>query len=164
MSLADLIRGKKALDKFATATPATFATPKPEERRTVATVAGVAVAIPADSIPETPVKVETSDTATASHWWRFHYSNREPKEASYWPTLNEAEALEGELDAISAEPFEPTRRQPDEPLSEDEEIEIREWLTYIGESDEAMIAVALEQCRTDADARDAFLRMAREKK
>ena len=65
--------------------------------------------------------------------------------------------------AISAEPFEPIRRQPDEPLSEDEEIEIREWLTYIGESDEAMIRVALEQCRTDADAREAFLRMTREK-
>ena len=101
---------------------------------------------------------------TTSHWWRFHYANREPKEASYWPMVNEAEALEGEPDAISAEPFEPIPRQPDEPLSEDEEIKIREWLTYIGETDEAMITVALEQCRTDVEARDAFLRMTREKK
>ena len=160
MSLVDLIRGKKAPDQFGTATPATLATPEPGEKATVATVATVAVAIPADSIPETPVKAGTSNTATVSHWWRFHYSNREPKEASYWPTVNETEALEGEPDAISAEPFEPTRRQPDEPLSEDEEIEIREWLTYIGETDEAMITVALEQCRTDAEAREAFLRMA----
>ena len=99
---------------------------------------------------------------TTSHWWRFHYSNRESKEASYWPMVNEAEALEGEPDAISAEPFEPIRGQPDEPLSEDEEIEIREWLTYIGETDEAMIRVAIEQCRTDANAREAFLRNGRE--
>jgi hypothetical protein len=164
MSLVDLIRGKKVRDKLATATPATFATPKPEERQTVATVATVAVAIPADSIPATPVKAGTSDTTSAFQWWRFHYSNREPKEASYCPTVNEAEALEGEPDAIYAEAFEPARRQPDGLLSENEEIEVREWLTYIGESDEAMIAVALKQCRTDADARDAFLQMAREKK
>lgn len=164
MSLIDLIRGKKVRDKLATATPATVATPKLEERRTVATVATVAVAIPTAPIPGTPAKAGTSDTATSSHWWRFHYSNREPKEASYCPTVNEPEALEGEPDAIYAEPFEPTRRQPDRPLSKDEEIEMREWLMYIGESDEAMIAAALEQCCTDADARDAFLRMAREKK
>ena len=92
---------------------------------------------------------------TTSRSWRFHYSNREPKEASYWPPVSEAEALEGESDAISAEPFEPARQQPDEPLSEDEEIEFHEWLAEKGE---AMIREALEECRTDEE-RDAILRM-----
>ena len=44
MSLAKLIAGKSAPDKFATATPATVATQEGERGRTVATVATVAVA------------------------------------------------------------------------------------------------------------------------
>ncbi|SCY42382.1 hypothetical protein SAMN05216420_10635 [Nitrosospira sp. Nl5] len=159
MSLKDLIRGKKAHDKFATATPATFATPTPEERQAVATVATVAVAIPADPIPKTLVSVGTSDTAIAYHWWRFHYSNREPKEASYWPPVNEAEALVGEPDAISAEPFEPVRRQPDEPLTEKDEALIRVWLARINETDDETIQAVLDQCRGDADARASFIRL-----
>lgn len=46
MSLANLIRGKSVPDKFATATPATFATQERERGRTVASVATVAVASP----------------------------------------------------------------------------------------------------------------------
>jgi hypothetical protein len=44
MSLAELIRGNRATNKFATATPATLATRTAEKGRTVATVATVAVA------------------------------------------------------------------------------------------------------------------------
>jgi hypothetical protein len=161
MSLADLIK-KRNIRKSAIANPANDANEKQAMGEPLAKLATLALARAANDEASLG-KVGAGDTATTSHWWRFHYSNQEPKEASYWPLVNEAEALEGEPDAISAEPFEPTRRQPYEPLSEDEEIEIRASLTYIGESDEAMIAVALEQCRTDADARDAFLRMTREK-
>jgi hypothetical protein len=159
MSLADLIK-KRNIRKSAIANPANVANEKQAMGESLATLALAKAA----NDEASPRKVGAGDTATTSHWWRFHYSNREPKEASYWPPVNEAEALEGEPEAISAEPFEPIRRQPDEPLSENEGIEIREWLTYIGETDEAMITVVtLEQCRTDADAREAFLRMAREK-
>jgi hypothetical protein len=59
MSLADLIRGK-TLAPFATATPATFATHKPANGPTVATVATVTVASP----PEEPAK--TSPTASVT--------------------------------------------------------------------------------------------------
>src|SRR5690348_3799721 len=154
MSLADLIK-KRRIGKSAIANPANVANEKQPTGESLAELATLALAKAADD--EAPLlKVDAGDTATTSHWWRFRYSNREPKEASYWPSVNEAEALEGEPEAISAEPFEPIRRQPDEPLSENEGIEIREWLTYIGETDEAMITVTLEQCRTDADAREAF--------
>ena len=67
MSLADLIRGKSARDKFATATSATFATLAGERGRTVASVATVAVANPHKPIPEpipaSPAKVGAGGAA-----------------------------------------------------------------------------------------------------
>jgi hypothetical protein len=159
MSLVDLIRGKNTPDKFETATPATFATQGTEKGRTVASVATVAVAVSADAIPEIPVKGGTSDTMTISRWWRFHYGDREPKDVAYSPPVNHGEALAGEPDAISAEPFEPARWKPDGPLSTEEEAKIRKWLTHIGEADEAVV---LEQCRTDADARRAYLQQVKD--
>jgi hypothetical protein len=161
MSLADLIK-KRRISKSAIANPANVANEKQPTGESLAELATLALA-DAASDEVSHRTVGAGDTATTSYWWRFHYANREPKEASYSPSVNEAEALEGEPEAICAEPFEPTRRHPDASLGEDEEIEIREWLTSIGETDEAMIRVALEQCRTDADARAAFLRMARGK-
>lgn len=62
MSLARLIKGNSDPARFATATPATFATPRAEGRRTVATVATVAVA---KSENEKPEKVGAGCTATA---------------------------------------------------------------------------------------------------
>ncbi|WON74234.1 hypothetical protein [Nitrosospira sp. Is2] len=162
MSLADLIK-KRNIRKSAIANPANDANEKQATDESLAKLATLALASVGNNEASLR-KVGASDTATTSHWWRFNYSNHELTEASYWPPVSEAEALEGEPEAISAEPFEPIPRQPDEPFSKDEEIEIREWLTYVGETDEAMIAVALEQCCTDADAREAFLRTAREKK
>jgi hypothetical protein len=162
LSLKDLIRGKRVSDKFTAATSATFATPKPEEGQIVADVADVAVAIPTKAEPAIQ-KSDCADPAnatTASPWWRFHYTEREPKEVMYSPPVNQAEALSGEPDAISAEPFEPTLRKPDGPLSMEEEVEIRGWLASIGETDEVMIAAVLGQCNTDADARQAYLQRA----
>ena len=62
MSLSNLIRGKSEPARFATAIPATFATPRAESGRTVATVATVAVA---KSEHEKPAKVGADGTATA---------------------------------------------------------------------------------------------------
>jgi hypothetical protein len=161
LSLKDLIRGKKALDTAATV--ATFATQKPEEGQTVANVATVAVANPAKPNPASQIsdRAGVDNATTASPWWRFHYAEREPKEVMYSPPVNHAEAVSGEPDAISAEPFVPTLRKPDEPLSMEEEAEIREWLASIGETDEAMIATVLRKCKIDADARKGFLQEAR---
>jgi hypothetical protein len=156
LSLKDLIRGKRVPDNFATATPATVATPKPEKGQPVADVATVAVAIPTKANPAIQIIDGADDTASVSPWWRFHYINCDPKEVMYSPPVNHAEALSGEPDAISAEPFVPALEKPDEPLSMEEEAEIRGWLASIGETDEGMIAAVLEQCNTDAEARRAF--------
>ncbi len=60
MSLSNLIRAKSEPAKFATAIPATSATPRAESVRTVASVATVAVA---KSESEKPEKVGAGDTA-----------------------------------------------------------------------------------------------------
>ena len=62
MSIAQLIRGKSAPDKFATATPATAATATTGMSVSVATVATVAVASSSG---------EVSDAATAAQWARL---------------------------------------------------------------------------------------------
>jgi hypothetical protein len=67
-----------------------------------------------------------------------------------------AEILEWYSDAIAAEPFEPTIRQPSAPMSADDEQAIRAWLALIEETDPATIAEVLSQCQRDADARGYF--------
>ena len=107
-------------------------------------------------------KADNGNADISSRWWRFHYTDREPKEASYSPAATHAHALAGEPDAITAEAFEPIRQLPDKPLSEEDEASVRALLAGIGEADEGMITVALEQCRTGQDARDAFLQLAKQ--
>jgi hypothetical protein len=97
----------------------------------------------------------------ASCWWRFHYADRHSKEACYCPPASQDHALAGEPDAITAEAFEPVLQEPDEPLSEKDKAVIRSLLADIGEDDEG-IALALEKCRTNQDARDAFLKLAKQ--
>jgi len=48
------------------------------------------------------------------------------------------------------------------PMTADEESAIRAWLTHIEETDAAIIAIVLGQCRADVDARGYFLRQAGE--
>ncbi|MCX7165701.1 MAG: hypothetical protein NTV11_05445 [Rhodocyclales bacterium] len=48
------------------------------------------------------------------------------------------------------------------PMTAHEEAAIRAWLVYIGENDPATIDVVLNQCSTDADALDYFMRRAGE--
>ncbi|WON72880.1 hypothetical protein [Nitrosospira sp. Is2] len=122
--------------------------------------------------PDTPVTREKCNAedvlqkaahganGTASQWWRFHYTDREPKEASYSPAATHAEAMAGEPDAIKAEPFKPLLREPNAPLSQEEETTILDWLERINETDEVIISAALHQCQTDQDARDFFIGLA----
>lgn len=82
------------------------------------------------------------------------------KEASYSPAATHAEAMTGEPDAVSAEPFEPLLREPNGPLSEKEETVLLNWLKRIDETDETMIRAMLRQCQTHQEARDFFLGLA----
>lgn len=102
------------------------------------------------------MKVGASDTATASRWWLIHYRDRDPVEVACCPEATHAEILEQHPDAVAAEPFTPTIRQPSAPLTASEETTIRAWLALIEETDPATIAEVIGQCQRDADARDYF--------
>jgi hypothetical protein len=108
-------------------------------------------------------EVANVKTDILSRWWRFHYADRRPKDAFYCPPVTRAEALAGEPGAINAESFEPTPRQPDEPLSETDKATIRKWLADIDETDEDIINAVLNQCQTDEEAREAFLQLAEDR-
>ena len=156
MSLSNLIRRKSEPVGFATATPATFATQEGERGRTVASVATVAVAKSPQGQTAPPAKVGAGDTATASRWWLIHYPDRDPVEVACCPEATHADILERHPDAVAAEPFTPTIRQPSAPLTASEETAIRAWLALIEETDPATIAEVIGQCQRDADARDYF--------
>ena len=160
MSLSNLIRRKSEPVGFATATPATFATQEAERGRTVASVATVAVAKFPQGQTAPPAKVGAGDTATASRWWLIHYLDRDSLEVACCPKATHADILERHPDAVAAEPFTPTIRQPSAPLTASEETAIREWLALIEETDPATIAEVIGQCQRDADARDYFTRRA----
>ncbi|SBT04588.1 hypothetical protein PROAA_1310006 [Candidatus Propionivibrio aalborgensis] len=102
------------------------------------------------------VKVCAGDTATASRWWLIHYHDRDPMEIACCPEATHAEILERHPDAVAAEPFTPTIRQPSAPLTAGEETAIRAWLALIEKTDPASIAEVIGQCQRDADARDYF--------
>src|ERR1035437_3674136 len=107
MSLSSLIRGKSEPVRFATATVATFATPRQERGRTVASVATVTVAKSPQGQTATPAKVGAGDPVTAARWWLIHFIDRDPVKIACCPEATHAEILEWHPDAIAAEPFEP---------------------------------------------------------
>ena len=156
MSLSNLIRRKSEPVGFAIATPATFATQEGERGRTVASVATVAVAKSPQGQTAPPAKVSPGDTATASRWWLIHFPDRDPVEVSCTPPATHADILERHPDAVAAEPFTQTIRQPSAPLTASDETAIRAWLALIEETDPATIAEVMGQCQRDADARDYF--------
>jgi hypothetical protein len=155
MSLLSRLREKQA-GKIATATPATIATQEGVRGRTVASVATVTVAKSPQGETAPPAKVGAGDTATASRWWLIHYLDRDPVEVACCHEATHAEILERHRDAVAAEPFTPTIRQPSAPLTACEEVAIRAWLALIEETDPATIAEVIGQCQRDADARDYF--------
>lgn len=156
MSLSNLIRRKSEPVGFATATPATFATQEGKRGRTVASVATVAVANSPQEQTAPPAKVGAGGTATASRWWLIHYPDRDPVEVACCPEATHADILERHPDAVAAEPFTQTIRQPSAPLTASDETAIRAWLALIEETDPATLAEVIGQCQRDADARDYF--------
>ncbi len=147
---------EKRNGNLATAIPAISATQPKEEAATVARIATVAVANPTSGKTAPPAKVGAGDTATASRWWLIHYPDRDPVEVTCCPDATHAEILERHPDAVAAEPFTPTIRQPSAPLTASDETAIRAWLALIEETDPATIAEVIGQCQRDADARDSF--------
>lgn len=83
--------------------------------RRYATVATVAVAKSPQGQTAPPAKVSPGDTATAYCWWLVHYPDRDPVEVACCPEATHAEILERYPDAVAAEPFTPTIRQPSAP-------------------------------------------------
>lgn len=155
MTLSNLIR-KRDTGNLATAIPAISATQPKGEVATVARIATVAVANPTSEKTAPPAKVGAGDTATASRWWLIHYPDRDPVEVACCPEATHADILERHPDAVAAEPFTPTIRQPSAPLTASEETAIRAWLALIEETDPATIAEVIGQCQRDADVRDYF--------
>ena len=155
MTLSALIRKRESVN-LATAIPATSAIQPMRLAGTVARIATVAVANPKEEQTAPPAKVGTGDTATASRWWLIHYPDRDPLEVACCSEATHAEILDSYPDAVAAEPFTPTIRQPSAPLTASEESAIRAWLALIEETDPATIAEVIGQCQRDADARDYF--------
>ena len=160
MTLSALIR-KRDTGNLATAIPAIFATHPKGEAATVARIATVAVATPQEAKTAPKAKVGAGDTATASRWWLIHYPDRDPVEVACCPEATHADILERHPDAVAAEPFTLTIRQPLAPLTAKEETAIRAWLALIGETDPATITEVIGQCQQDAEARDYFTGRAR---
>lgn len=104
-------------------------------------------------VSETPT--DTSALIRASRWL-LHYPDRDPLEVVCYPEVCHAEILERHPDAVAAEPFTPTIRQPSVPLTAEEETAIRAWLALIEETDPATIAGVIGQCQRDANARSYF--------
>lgn len=153
MSLANLIRKKGEPTRFATATPATFATQEGERGRTVASVATVAVAksreeqsAPPQQAPETPAR-----------WWLLHFPDQNPREVFRSPHACLAEVLRDNPLAIAAEPLTDAARHPSVSLTEDDESAVKAWLVRIGETDQASVNDVLRQCESDPDALAYFV-------
>jgi hypothetical protein len=158
MSLLALIR-KRDTGNLATAIPAIpaiSATQPKGEAATVARIATVAVANPKEEKTAPLPKVGAGDTAPTSPWWLIHYLDRDPPEVCCVPPATHADILERYPDAVAAEPFTPTIRQPSASLTAEEEKAIRAWLALIEETDPATIDEVIERCQRDADARDYF--------
>ena len=159
MTLTALIR-KRETGKPAKANPAKVANDERAKGEPLAGLAGLALANPPEAKTANPIpKISADDavTAFASYWWRIHRPNHALVEVSCSPPATHAEILAWRPDASTAEPFEPVPRQPTALLTAYDETAIRAWLAHIGETDLEIIAVVLNQCRTDADARDYFI-------
>jgi hypothetical protein len=86
----------------------------------------------------------------------IHYIDRDPMDVACCPEATHADILERHPDAVAAEPYSPTTRQPSAPMSASEETAVRAWLALIEETDPATIAEVIGRCQQDADARDYF--------
>lgn len=156
MTLSALIR-KRDTGNLATAIPAIAATQSKGGAATVARIATVAVANSPEVKTNLLSKVGNAKILIKSTWWLIHYIDSEPLEVCCAPEASHTEILEHYPNAVAAEPFTPSIRQPSAPLTASEEAAIRAWLALIEETDPATIAEVIERCQRDADARCYFI-------
>jgi hypothetical protein len=109
---------------------------------------------------EQSARICAGDVATevgiAHRAWLIHFTDRDTVEVYCAPPATHAEVLERHPDAVAAESFTPTIRQPSTPMAASEEMAIRAWLALIEETDPVTIAEVISRCQRDADARDYF--------
>lgn len=155
MTLSALIR-KRDTRNPATAIPAIAATQPKETAVAVARIATVAVANAREEKATPTAMAGAASTASSSCGWLLHFIDCDPLEVVCSPEATHAEILERHPDAVAAEPFTPTIRQPSAPMTASEEAAVREWLALIEETDPLTIAEVIGRCQRDADARDYF--------
>ena len=83
--------------------------------------------------------------------------DREPLTVTFSPAATHVAVLDAYPAALAAEPIEPGRQSPDTLLAGDQEAAVLAWLSEIGETDQAIVAEVLRQCRQDEEARRYFL-------
>lgn len=139
MSLSAMIR-KRQSGNFATATPATFATPEEGKVRTVASVATVAVANPETANP---------DSRKSCSQWLFHFADRDDLPVTFAPAVDHTAALAYYPDAVAAEPI-PDRPQRQPTKTEADEITGLVQAIYANDTEDDR-AEALAVALTDPD-------------
>jgi hypothetical protein len=115
---------------------------------------------PSAELKNIPVDGTDRTDKTAVHWL-LHFADREPLEVTFTPALSHGEVLEQYPDALAAEPVTPGIGT-DDTLSASDELTIRGWLADIGEADQSIVDVVVEQCQHDAAALAYFLARAGE--
>lgn len=168
MNLAKLIRRKNEPVAVVTAIPAIPATHGQEWAGTVARIATVAVANPTEAQNDNGNSSKNSNFSSnkpyeqkiRSRSWLLHFADRNPLTVAFSPAATHAEVLDMYPSALAAEPIEPGRQLPDTLLAGDQEAAVLAWLSEIGETDQAIVAEVLRQCRQDEEARQYFLGLA----
>ncbi|SEN29862.1 hypothetical protein SAMN05216404_103301 [Nitrosospira multiformis] len=147
MALVDLIR-KRGNRESANDNLAKVANDRDQAGKPLAELAPLALANPGKEETVNLDCLAVGDMAqTSFKWWVEYYGDYPIAEASCSPAANGA----------VIEPSQPGSGKPLAPLNHNEEKVIREWLAHIRETDPEMIALVLEECRTNANARDYFL-------
>lgn len=130
MSLANLIRGKASPLDIATATPATVATHKGVNGRTVAIVATVAVANHKDGqTANLPEPANDHELVTRHYRWLVHFPERDPVHTCCLPEPTHAEVMVMYPEAIAAEPMPEHIRHQATP---EQEAELRALVAAVG--------------------------------
>ena len=112
--------------------------------------------------PSNDANDETTGGDTPRRRWLITLPDGDVLDVTCTPPVTREELLRWHPEALSLEPYEATPAHPEAPMSASQEARIRAWLDSIGEEDAATIEEVLENCRTDAEARDYFLTRATE--
>jgi hypothetical protein len=97
------------------------------------------------------------EALTPHRRWLVLFPDLPPVVADFCPPATREQVIGWHPGALSVEPYQPTPRPPNTPLSDTEGVRVRTWLAYIGETDPATISEVLDRCETDREARAYFL-------